>query len=252
MIHVAVLLKPYLDLILAGEKAIECRLTRQPRAPYEQIEPGERIWFKQSAGPWGATAVAEHVLFEANLTPRKIKELQRNYNHQIRGDQQFWDWKADSRYCTLIWLTDVKPTQVGPRIGPLQGQAWLVLPESAARPALPAATGRGEAAGGSFSIEITAGNIRNNTLYVTTMLERFPPRALGGKTRTKSGRQMTLMLHGGPTVQSDIVESRKMFRTRCWGPWFRKLDAEPGDRVVFTPIDEETFVVRLRRRRGGN
>ena len=42
MIHVAIMMKRYLDLVLDGTKTVECRLTRQARAPYEAIEPGEK------------------------------------------------------------------------------------------------------------------------------------------------------------------------------------------------------------------
>ena len=56
-VHVAILMRRYLDLVLAGRKTIESRLTRTSRAPYEQIHAGERIYFKVSAGPFMATAV---------------------------------------------------------------------------------------------------------------------------------------------------------------------------------------------------
>src|SRR5688572_27369686 len=106
MIHIAVLLKPYLDLILRGRKTIESRLTHQARDPYERIEPGECIYFKISAGPYGATATAEHVIFEDNLTPKRISEIRRDYNDRICGDAAFWNWKRTSRFATLIWLKD--------------------------------------------------------------------------------------------------------------------------------------------------
>ena len=53
------------------------------------------------------------------------------------------------------------------------------------------------------------------------------------------------MLHDGPTVQTDIVAPRSMLRTRVWGTWFRKHGVKPGDRVVFTPMDEASCFVGL-------
>ena len=241
MIHVAVLLKPYLDLVLAGDKTVECRMTRQARAPYQMIEPGERIYLKQSAGPYRAAAVAEHVLFESDLTPKRLDEIRRDYNSLICGSDEHWQQKKDSRFATLIWLGDVQPIDTGPAIRPLQGAAWMVLDEEPAwRRVQPTVR--------SFSIEITEGNLRNNSLYVTKVLERFPRWAVGGRTKAEAGRPMTLVLHDGPRVQSDIVGPRKLLRTRVWGEWFGKHGAKAGDRVLFTPDgDGRTFYVGLSR-----
>ena len=60
-VHVAILLRPYIKLILSGRKTVESRLTITPRAPFEGIKPGDRIFFKASAGPYMATAVADAV-----------------------------------------------------------------------------------------------------------------------------------------------------------------------------------------------
>ena len=102
MIHVAVLLKPYLDLVLSGRKTIECRLTREARDPFERIEAGERIYFKHSSGPYGATALVDHAMFEAGLTPKRTREIRRDYNHEICGEPAYWDAKRNSVFCSLI------------------------------------------------------------------------------------------------------------------------------------------------------
>lgn len=243
MIHVAVLLKPYLDLILEGTKTIECRLTQQALAPFEQIDPGERIYFKQSSGPYRAMAVADEVLFECDLTPNRVRDLERDYNEFIRGEKHFWQLKRNSRFLTLIWLREVQPIEVGPDIPPLQGRAWAVLPEDPA-------WRRGQSDGQSFSTAITDGNLRNNSIYVTGVIDRFPAWAIGGVSRKNAGRPITLMLHDGPTLNTDIVGPRKLLRTRAWGPWFKQHGATPGDHVVFTPLDEATYFVGLLRRSG--
>lgn len=271
MIHVAVLLKPYLDLILSGEKTVECRMTRQSRAPFEMIERGERIYFKQSAGPYRAAAIVDHVLCEANLTPQRIAEIKRDYNDLIRGDDAVWDAKRDSRYITLIWLREVQPCDTGPAIPPMQGAAWRALDEEpawrrsqppAAAPfpgpatdaatRLPASRKPAQTDASSFSIEITLGNIRNGSLYVTGALDRFPDWAVGGPNKSQAAAPMTLMLHEGPRVETDIVGPRKLLRTRVWRSWFARHGAQPGDRVVFTPMDEATYFVGLTRPRDRN
>jgi len=252
MIHVAVLLPQYLDMILAGTKTVECRLTKQARDPYERIEPGERIYFKLSAGEFAATAIADHVMFESGLTPARVKELKRDYNSLIGGEDAFWSWKRDSNYVTLVWLREVQPIDNGPLIRPLQGVAWLCLDEEPAWRRMAPSEKNGQdgllgdaVPGESFFVEITAGNLKNNSLYVTSVLDRFPEWTIGGANKAEAARPITLVLHDGPTVETDIVGPRKLLRTRVWGSWFRKHRAKPKDRVVFTPMGEDRFLVGL-------
>lgn len=245
MIHVAVLLKPYLDLVLAGTKRVECRLTQQPIAPFEAIEPGERIYLKQSGGPYRASAVAGEVLFEANLSPARVRQLYKHYNEYICGEIEFWRRKKSARFATLVWLEQVEPAEVGPALAPSRGLAWRTIeaPPIASRRRKPASPAL------SFGIELTAGNLRNNSLYVTGIRKHFPRRSFGGRNRKEAGTPFTLMLDGGPAVQTDIVADRNLFRTRAWGAWFKSMNARPGDRVVFTPLGDGAYFVGLARSR---
>ena len=129
MMHIAIIQKKYLDRILSGSKRIECRLTKQKRVPYGRIATGETIFIKQSSGPYRAVAKAGRVVFEADLTPGRISDIRRDYASELEGDDDFWVSKLDCKYLTLIWLEDVVPTNLGPTIAPLQGRAWLTLPE---------------------------------------------------------------------------------------------------------------------------
>lgn len=240
MIHVAVLLSRYIDAVLEGSKRIECRLTQQSRAPFEAIERGDRIYIKQSAGPFRAVASAGQTLFEADLTPKRVAQLRRSYDESIRGDDDFWRSRRASRFASLIWLQGVRPIDHGPAIRPLQGVAWLSLPNEPA-------WRRADRLEHSFTVGITAGNLRNRTLYATRMLDHFPADALGGPTRSDAARPVTLRLYGGPTVRTDIVADRNLFRTRIWGDWFRRHGARAGDRVIFTPLGRRIFEVGLLR-----
>ncbi len=247
MIHVAVLWPQFIEMILAGRKTVELRLTRQARAPYEAIEPGDRIYFKQSAGPYRGVGLVDHVLFEADLTPHRIKRLRRDYNDLIGGDEEYWHRKRFSRYASLIWLRDVQPCGLGPDIRPLQGAAWMTLDHEPAWRRVDFSVDDGR----SFAIPLTEGNLRNNTVYVTNVIDRFPPQSFGGPTRDEAGREMTLHLHGGPTVRSDIVAKRRLMRTRAWGKWFADHGAQPGDGVIFTEVAPMTYHVGLVRLKDG-
>jgi len=260
MIHVAILIKPYLDLVLTGRKAIECRLTRTNRVPYRAVEVEDRLYFKQSAGPFRATAVADEVLSLEGLTPKRIRDLKREYNDGILGEPAFWDWKSDARFGTLIWLRDVEPVAYGPSVDPQRGIAWLLLddrhdvyPDCVDRSgafALPwSADESASAPPGVITIPLTAGNIRHAHVSVRRARERFPRWAFGGRTRMERARRsLVIEFEDGSAFETDIVDEKHIFRARRpWRRWFREERAEPGDRVLFFPLGAGRYLARLRR-----
>ena len=125
--HVAILLRPYLRLILSGRKTIESRLTRNNLPPYRRIRVGERIYFKASAGPYMASAIAAHVEFHDSLTPAKVERLRARLDQGVCGRPEHWHAKRLARYATFIWLRDVQALTQGPAIAPSHGPAWFVL-----------------------------------------------------------------------------------------------------------------------------
>lgn len=219
-VHVAILLKRYIELILAGDKSVESRLTITPRTPYRRIAPGERIYFKASAGPFMATAVADAVEFYDSLTPARVAALKKQWNSQVRGEAGYWLKKSNSRYATFIRLRDVQPAATGPRIPPSQGLAWFTLSDTMAPPAPPA--------GASFEIALTAGGIRNG--YVAA------PRAL------RANGAIRLRLPDGQTVQTDVYRGQRI-RWRGWRKLFSAHQVEPGDRVRLEETSPQNYRV---------
>jgi ASC-1-like (ASCH) protein len=124
--HLAILKKPYLDAILAGRKTIESRLYQTKQKWLSQISAGDKIFLKASSGAVMATATVDKVKYYENLTPEQILEMQKQYNQQILGDEQYWREKAGSRYGVLVWLKDVRP--IPHRfIKKFDWRAWVVL-----------------------------------------------------------------------------------------------------------------------------
>ncbi len=212
-VHVAILLKRYVDLILDGRKTIESRLTKTTREPYQAIAPGERIHFKASSGPYMATAVADRMEFFTNLTPADIDRLQHEHNRGICGDDAYWDWKRDCRYATLVWLRDVQATGQGPSMEPSRGIAWFVLEDP------------------SMQAELTGGAIRNRYVRAPE-----PMRSLRGA--------IELVLPNGKTVETDIRPDH-LIRWRGWRTMFDQSGAKPGDAVIFEPMGKQRFRVTL-------
>lgn len=131
MIHVAIIHKRYLDAILAGEKTIEARLARNRCEPFARIQRGERIYFKQSSGPFRATALAAKVTFRDSLCPNDVKVIRDRYGDRIRADRAYWKLKEPATCATLIWLRDIEPIDSGPDLSAAQTpgsrRAWFVL-----------------------------------------------------------------------------------------------------------------------------
>lgn len=198
--HVAILYKRYIDLILQGEKTVESRLTRTPRAPFRAIAPGDRIYFKASSGPFMATAIADSVDFHEALTPVKINRLKHQYNDAVCGDDDYWNAKLTSRYATFVTLRDVEPLTTGPAMKKSTGIAWFVLDNT-----------------GGIEIKLTDGALRNR--YV-----RVPPDTLRG--------DVTLILPDGKRVQTKVNKNRQL-QWRGWKPYFAGL--EPGATVRLVP-----------------
>jgi ASC-1-like (ASCH) protein len=127
--HLAILKKPYLDAILAGRKTVESRFYQTRHKWLSQISAGDKLFLKASSGPVMATATVASVKRFENLTARQIAKLQRQYNQQIAGNEQYWKDKMNSRFGVLVWLKDVQP--IAPRfIRKYDWRAWVVLTQT--------------------------------------------------------------------------------------------------------------------------
>lgn len=124
--HLVILKKPYLDAILAGSKTIESRFTKTKRSYFGRVLPGDKLFLKESSGPVCATAKVAAVKNFENLTPQQIIEIKQQYNHYIKGSEEYWRSKADCRFGVLVWLKDVEPIEPV-RIRKKDWRAWVVL-----------------------------------------------------------------------------------------------------------------------------
>jgi len=253
MIHVAILHDQYLQAILDGRKTIEMRLTITNRVPCESVEVGERLYFKRSGGPFRGTGVVDHVMFMCDLTPRDISRIRRDYNEWIGGPPEFWASRRAARFCTLIWIRDVEPVKFGPRMRPHHGVAWQCLPDrddvySRCLPEDQHLFPDGGPTGPAMLITITDANIRHGHIYLREVIDRFPTDAMGGNTRADAGRPVRLQFTGGKSIETDIVASKKIFRSRVWRSWFAAQGAGAGDQVRLVPHAPHVLGVSLIRR----
>ena len=125
--HLAILRPFYLNLILSGQKTIECRLTRTARPPFRVVKKGQRIYLKQSSGPVRALATAGKIICRRITTPKDLKAIRQKYNQWIIAKDDFWESRNAAGYCTLIFLEDVQPLAQPFRISKNDMRAWVVL-----------------------------------------------------------------------------------------------------------------------------
>jgi hypothetical protein len=126
--HLVILKKPYLDMILEGRKRIELRLYKTRHPAFGRVFAGDKLFLKISSGPVCATAIVGAVKNFENLTPGRILDLKKQYNHDIGGGDEHWQSKMDCEYCLLVWLKDVKTIEPV-RISKKDWRAWVVLTE---------------------------------------------------------------------------------------------------------------------------
>lgn len=134
MLHVAIIRADLVREMLAGAKTIESRLSRARRAPFGCVQPGERIYFKITGGPFAATALVHRVDSFDNLEPADIRAIRRLYNPRIRGAHPYWHAKRLSRFASLFWLEQIQPISRGPSLELIPHwqprSAWCTIPES--------------------------------------------------------------------------------------------------------------------------
>jgi hypothetical protein len=224
-IHVVILQRRYVDLILAGRKTVESRLTRTAGPPFGKVEVGQRLFIKASGGPFMATAVAGAVAGYDNLTPDRIRQLYRQYNAAVCGEGDYWKLKRDSRYATFITLEQVEPLDVGPAYN-RSLQAWHVLSDDLSP---------------LVDVILTAGAISNRYVRLARVL-RMPER--GPDALWDFQTSFVLVMPDDEEVETQLTASG-MIRWRGWGRYYDYYGMEAGDRVRFVSIGPRRYGVLL-------
>ncbi len=92
-------------------------------------------------------------------------------------------------------------------------------------------------------IELTQGNINNQHLYLSTIIDFFPTSSVGG-SNTEATASTLLEIHSGieAPVHTDIAGDKKIFRKRAWvGEFFKVHRLQAGDKVVVEKTGDRRF-----------
>ncbi len=110
MDHLAILDKKrkLLQKIISGEKTIESRWYKFKKTPYQQINQGDTIYFKDSGEPICVKAKVGKTLFFDNLNESKIRDIITQYGERIGISISSVERLRGKNFCTLIFLKDVE------------------------------------------------------------------------------------------------------------------------------------------------
>ncbi len=135
--HVAIVDPRYADLILAGKKTAEVRLSRTRRAPFGVIAPGDEILFRVRSGWYAARARSDRVACVELGSPADLRGIRLACGTASCAPPEFWRDRSAARYATVAWLTGVEPTRAGPAPRSLAApgcrSAWFVVDPSNTR-----------------------------------------------------------------------------------------------------------------------
>ena len=136
MHHLAIMRKDWdlIPKILSGEKKIESRWYMAKFAPWNKINPGDTIYFKDAGEQVTAKAEVEKVLEFEKYSEAQLKTILNKYGG--KGGIFFQDplndvftWTKKRKYCILIFLKN--PTAVEPfyidKTGHGSACAWIIV-----------------------------------------------------------------------------------------------------------------------------
>ena len=132
MDHVAIMNRRLglIDRILSGHKTIETRWYKNKSAPYDKINVGDAIYFKDSGGYVRARTTVAAVKQFCHLTPVIVRQILNLYGDQIDiQSKQDTSWATNKNYAVLIWLSKVVPTKPFSidKAGFGSGSAWITV-----------------------------------------------------------------------------------------------------------------------------
>lgn len=91
-------------------------------------------------------------------------------------------------------------------------------------------------------ITLTQGNLNNNHLYLSSIIDIFPPDSIGGPNESTAGTVLEIHCGIGEAIFTDIAGDKKIFRKRSWvGDFFLAHSIQAGDKVVIERTDPNRY-----------
>lgn len=123
-IHLALMVEPYLSLILSGKKTIESRFSTKRIIPYNKISSGDIVVLKKSGGSLVAVFEVETVVFKQIKSENDFEIIRKDYGKELCLEDEFWIRKKDAKYVTLLRISHLQA--ISPIVvNKANRQSWL-------------------------------------------------------------------------------------------------------------------------------
>lgn len=131
-IHLAVLLEPYLNFILKGEKTVESRFSIRRCPPFGAVQPGDAVILKRQSGPILGLCRVSHV-WSYTLNKKSWNTIRREFTSALCAqDPDFWKHRLAASFATLMAVDHVCP--VPPiHCSKRDRRGWVVITKSGAQ-----------------------------------------------------------------------------------------------------------------------
>jgi len=123
-----------IDKIISGEKKIESRWYKSKRAPWNRIQAGEIVYFKDAGKAVTAKAEVEKILQFEQYTLEQLEDIIKKYGGKggicFSGSYEpTLSWTRDKKYCILVFLKNaqnVEPFKID-KTGFGNACAWICV-----------------------------------------------------------------------------------------------------------------------------
>ena len=118
MHHLVIMRKSWglLPKILTGEKTIESRWYKNKYSPWDKINKGDIVYFKNSGEPVTVKTEVFDILQYAGLKPERVREILQEYGAKnglsINEIDKYYEMFKEKNYCLLIFLKN--PEKIEP------------------------------------------------------------------------------------------------------------------------------------------
>lgn len=131
--HLAIMNKQTIEAILGGIKTIETRFSKAKIAPFGVVGAGDLVYMKPPGGEIiGQFKVKKVILFDGVISS-DIENIFKDFGKEIsvgdiKEDKKYQKEKMDSKYATLIFISESERFITSPiRIKKSDMRGWVVL-----------------------------------------------------------------------------------------------------------------------------
>lgn len=126
-VHVAIVQRPYVELIQQRRKTIESRLSIHRAIPFGRVQTGDLLLIKQHSGAYRLCVTVGEVWSFELLTRAGLRHLRETFGPRIAADSAYWKYKQRARFATLIELLEPTAVSLGPTLGGRARSGWVTL-----------------------------------------------------------------------------------------------------------------------------